>query len=103
MTLVKKVMYSCITYNRVFLIFLKEKITYFLCVHNIPTVSSILNCDGFTFLIVERSRVGHAPLLGYDLLDGGIGRLHTKFQTSAALSKKVMIFFPKKLTLLRKA
>ena len=27
--------------------------------------------------------MGHAPSLGYDLLDGGIGRLHTNFQVSA--------------------
>ena len=30
--------------------------------------------------------------LGYDLLDRGIGRLHTNIQISATLSKKVMIF-----------
>ena len=38
--------------------------------------------------------MGHAPSLGYDLLDGGIGRLHTNFQISASLSKKVLIFLP---------
>ena len=44
------------------------------------------------FLNVGGGRVGHAPSLGYDLLDGGIGRLHTNFQISATLSKKVLIF-----------
>ena len=39
---------------------------------------------------------GHAPLLGYDLLDGPKKRLHTNFQVSASLSKKVLIFFQKK-------
>ena len=45
-----------------------------------------------TFLNVGGGRVGHAPSLGYDLLDGGISRLHTNFQISATLSKKVLIF-----------
>ena len=39
--------------------------------------------------------VGHAPSLGYDNIDGSIGRLHTNFQISATLSKKVLIFVPK--------
>ena len=40
-------------------------------------------------------RAGHAHLLGYDFLDGCIGRLHTNFQISATLSKKVLIFVQK--------
>ena len=39
--------------------------------------------------------VGHAPSLGYDNIDGGIGRLHTNFEISGTLSKKVLIFVPK--------
>ena len=40
----------------------------------------------------EGDRVGHVPLLEYVLLDNCIGRLYTKFQISATLSKKVLIF-----------
>ena len=40
----------------------------------------------------RRRQGGPRPSLGYDLLDGGIGRLHTNFQISATLSKKVFIF-----------
>ena len=48
-----------------------------------------------TFLNVGGGRVYHAPSLGYDNLDGCIGRLHTNFQISATLSKKVLIFSQK--------
>ena len=44
------------------------------------------------FLNIGGGRLGHAPLLGYDHLYGNIGRLHTNFQISATLSKKVLIF-----------
>ena len=37
----------------------------------------------------------NVPLHGCDLLDNRIGRLHTNFQISATLSKKVLIFPPK--------
>ncbi len=47
------------------------------------------------FFYVGGDRTGHAHLLGYDLLDVCIGRLHTNFQISATLSKKVLIFVPK--------
>ena len=40
--------------------------------------------------------MGHGPLLGGDLLDGNIGGLHTNFQVSATLSKKVKKIFPKR-------
>ena len=47
--------------------------------------------------LVSGNRVGHhAPLLGHDLLDGRIKIVHANFQVSASLSKKVLIFFPKK-------
>ena len=40
----------------------------------------------------KKGKVGHAPSLGHDILDGYIGRLHTNFQISATHSKKVLIF-----------
>ena len=48
----------------------------------------------FRLLNVGGETVGYAPLLGYDFLDNRIGRLHTYFQISATLSKKVLIFLP---------
>ena len=45
--------------------------------------------------LVSGDCAGHAPSLGYDLLDGPKKRLHTNFQVSASLSKKILIFFPK--------
>ena len=47
------------------------------------------------FFNVGGDRTGHAHLLGYDILDECIGRLHTHFQILATLSKKVLIFVPK--------
>ena len=59
--------------------------------------SRLLISSSTTFLNVGggRARAAHAPSLGYDHLDGGIGRLHTNSQILATLSKKVLIFFPK--------
>ena len=48
-----------------------------------------------TFLNVGRGKVGHTPSLGYDHLDGGIGRLHNNIQILATLSKKSSEFFSK--------
>ena len=45
---------------------------------------------------VYSTYTGHAPLIGYDLLDGHIKSLHANFQVSASLGKKVLIFFSKK-------
>ena len=36
--------------------------------------------------------MGHAPSFGDDLLDGGIGRLHTIFRSQLLSVKKVLIF-----------
>ncbi len=47
------------------------------------------------FKNVGGDRTGHAHLLGYDILDECIGRLHANFQISPTLSKKVLIFVPK--------
>ena len=44
-------------------------------------------------LLLLKESVGHAPLLEYALLDNCIGRLYTKIQVSATLSKKVLIVF----------
>ena len=49
------------------------------------------------FFECRENRVGHnrshgTEVHGYDILDEPIGRLHTNFQVSATLSKKVLIF-----------
>ena len=49
----------------------------------------------FSILSVGRDRVRHATLLGCDLLDNHIGRVHTNFQVSDTLSKKVLISIKK--------
>ena len=47
------------------------------------------------FFNVGGDRTDNAHLLRHDLLDELKGRLHTNFQISATLSKKVLIFVPK--------
>ena len=46
-----------------------------------------MEVEGYSFFALN------VPLHGRDLLDNYIGRLHTNFQMSATLSKKVLIFF----------
>ena len=48
-------------------------------------------------LNVGGDRAGHAHLLGVNFLDGCIDTLHTNFQLSGTLSKKVLILSPKML------
>ncbi len=57
------------------------------------TLEAIFLKNALASAAAAGDRVGHVPLLGYVLLDNCIGRLYTKFQVSATLSKKVLIFF----------
>ena len=88
---------SSFQYIRYYLPSAHEKVSDKIFVHPrcLCRYSRVQQCLPTTFLNVGGDRVGHAPSLGYDHLDGGIGRLHTNFQISATLSKKVLIFSQK--------
>ena len=63
-------------------------------IHSVQQVVLFIHWESYLFdHLVSGDWAGHAPSLGYDLLDGPKKRLYTNFQVSATLSKKVLIFF----------